>query len=359
MSVPFLREEAASSFRSLDALMTGGEQRLLISKGPTRTNELAKTQSATGVLRFVCKTVYAIGGDAHDPVTQLGLFDQDIVVLGELYQALERLNLGSAEKLVRKYSNLPATRHKLSWEIDVLKFCKKIAKRSLDLDSGQRLWAEFSSRHFFQEIPEQISGRIKTSFFSRLLAANRNLFVETRTRGGRSIGELYLLAGQPKNARRLLGKEIRQYGENWQNRLHLGNANVLLKQIQGARASFRQAYLLGLPERRYKDILDKELGSFLRGVDEIIWAFPEAIVSGVLRTPPFVTRREFDLFYRNFAENCSADEFDPGATARRFAVLLILSQNRRFCGDSLLVATRKELKRLNPRLHARYMQSIE
>jgi hypothetical protein len=185
------------------------------------------------------------------------------------------------------------------------------------------------------------------------------LFEETRTGAGRSIGELYLLAGQPKNARRFLWKELKQYGENWQTRLHLGNANVLLREIPGARASLRQAYLLGLPESSYAQILDKELHKFFRGVDDIAWAFPEALVDGILPRLPFRNRQDFDDFFSRFASESSEDESDSEAKAHRFFVLLIISQNRRFCKENLLVNTRKEMKRLNPRLHAEYMESLD
>jgi len=292
-------------------------------------------------------------------MTQMELFDQDTVTLGELYQSLERLDFRAAEKLVKKYSGLAADTRELTWELDVLNFGKKIGKRKLDLDSGYHLWEGFSSRLFFQGIPELTADRIRKSFFSRLLAANRSLFEETRTKAGRSIGALYLLAGQPKNARRLLGKELKQYGENWQTRLHLGNTNVLLKEIRGARASFRQAYLLGLPESSYEDILEKELCEFLRGVDDTIWAFPEAFVSGTLPSLPFATRWDFDDFLNEFASDWSEVESDPEARAHRFFVLLIVSQNRRLCEEKLLVEARKEMKRLNPRLHAEYMQSLD
>ena len=155
----------------------------------------------------------------------------------KLHQALERLDVRSAEKLAEKYSGLAKATRELTWELDVMRFGKKIGMRNLELDSGCRLWADLASRPFFREIPGVTGGRMQKNFFSRLLAANASLSEETRTREGRSIGEFYLLADQPRNARRLLWKELNQYDENWQTRLHLGNANYLLKEVPGARAS--------------------------------------------------------------------------------------------------------------------------
>ena len=290
-------------------------------------------------------------------MNQLELFDRDRKLRRRIRELLVRLEFREAERLCAKYAELPGA-EPLGWELDVLKFEKRQTRRRLGLDDGLRLWEEFRSRLFFNDIPHSYAEQLENSYFSRLLAANRSLFDSVTTPDGTSLGVLYLRAGQPRNARKWIEKEIKECGENWRRRVHLGNCHLRLKDKPSARTNYIWAFLRGLPATAHDEIEDRELVSWLRSASSPEWAFVEEGVSGRVAFPRFKSLGDYRGFLAAFVEPIESDP-DSMAPSCRFGIWLMLSENRRFCDDDLLRTARLRMRELNPRLHAEHMTGLE
>ena len=185
---------------------------------------------------------------------------------------------------------------------------------------------------------------MRRNFFSRLLALNRRLFEELRTPAGRPLGDFYLLAEQPNNARRHYEKQIRQVGDGWELRLLLGNCDFRLGHARVARSNYHWAFVLGLPEHSWNLIEDTGFLARLRDAEDPEWAFPEVCAAGELPPPRFSSSDQFKAFKSGFVPA-------PGELCgpRRFCLHWIISENKAFCSDNELIDTRMEMKALNPR----------
>ncbi len=276
----------------------------------------------------------------------------------EIRRALSGLHFAEAEAGLEVYKSVPGA-HALTWELKVLRFSRGIRRRNFDLDAGFELWERFELSAFFPTIPAAYSDSMRANFFSRLLAMNRSLFEDARTAEGRSLGDYYMYAEQPRNARRTYERERLRYGENWEVRLKLGNCNFVDGNIKAARANYRQSFLLGLPSDEVSDIIDAELWQDLTTAEEPDWAFPEAFVEGRFPSPRFTLRAEFDDFVRAFDDLLSDQELADVEKPRQFGVHWVVSENRHFCDDVMLLRSRRAMKALHPRLHAIYMHNLE
>jgi hypothetical protein len=226
--------------------------------------------------------------------------------------------------------------------------------RPLDLDSGYRAWQELETLLNTPETPRSWAAALRRNFFSRLLAANRKLFEEPRTAAGRSLGDFYLLAEQPRNARRRYENDLRQTGDGWNIRLQLGNCDFRLGHGPVAISNYHWSFLLGLPEHAWPLIEHPSFLARLRSADEAEWAFPELCAVGELPPTRFSSRGEFDRFKLKFAA-----ALVESPSPRQFCLYWIVSENKPFCSDRELLAARRQLKALHPQLHAQYMQRLE
>ncbi len=289
-------------------------------------------------------------------MTQLDLFDRDRVMREEIRSALVGLDFRRAGELCRQYAEIPGAAS-LEWELDVLHFVKRHARRRLSLEAGVRLWEDFESSLFFGRIPSVYALDLEKSYFSRLLAANRTLFDSTNSPERALLAPLYMRAGQAKNARRLIQKEIEENGENWELRLLLGNCFLSLGEPVAARVNYTWAALCGLPETAIGEVEDPDFVRLLRSGVAPGWGFAEAAAEGVVRVPRFKSRDDFESFVSEFVDRIEGNP-DSISPPCRFAVWLTLSENRRFCTDGQLQAARRRLKELNPRLHAVHMNRL-
>jgi hypothetical protein len=288
---------------------------------------------------------------------QLDLFDRDKVLRAEIRAALVGLDFRLAGERCRQYAKIPGAAS-LEWELDVLHFIERHARRRLSLEAGVRLWEEFESSLFFGRIPSVYALDLEKSYFSRLLAANRTLFDSTNSPERALLAPLYMRAGQAKNARRLIQKEIEENGENWELRLLLGNCFLSLGESSAARVNYTWAALCGLPETAIGEVEDHEFAELLRSGSAPGWGFAEAAAEGVVRVPRFKSREDFESFVFEFVDRIEGNP-DGSSPPCRFAVWLTLSENRRLCSGGQLEAARRRLKELNPRLHAVYMTRLE
>jgi len=285
-------------------------------------------------------------------MNQGSLFEPESVKRAEVCDAVERLDFATAGRKLEELQRLwPAAG--LTWEAELIRIGSKLTGRPLGFDSGYRVWEKLESRLGPLGVPGSRRASIRRHFFSRLLAANRRLFEELRTPGGRSLGDFYLLAEQPNNARRLYEREVRQLGDGWDLRLRLGNCDFRLGHRGAARSNYHWSFLLGLPEEWTESIEDPEFTARLRDAEDPEWAFPEVCASGEVPSARFSTRREFEAFQAGFAAGPAAS-----SAARRFCLYWVVSENKPFCLESELLEARRQMKALNPRLHARYMQRL-
>lgn len=294
----------------------------------------------------------------HPIMSQLPLFDRDRIVREEVRHFLMRLDFARAAERVRAYRAIRGVRP-LTWELKVLRFDKSVRRRNFDLDAGFEFWERFELSTLFPKIPEAYSGAMRANFFSRLVALNRSLFEDARTAGGRSLGDYYMYAEQPRNARRSYERERLQYGENWDVRLKLGNCNFVAGDVKAARSNYRQSFLLGLPPDGVPDIVDTELRRDLTTAEDPDWAFPEAFAEGRFPSPRFTIRAEFEEFVRTFVDPLSGEAASEIAPPRQFGIHWVVSENRHFCDDVQLLRSRWAMKALHPRLHTIYMHNLE
>lgn len=154
----------------------------------------------------------------------------------ELRITIERLNFVAASRKLEELRRLwPGLQ--LTWEPELVRLGLKFSRRRLDLDSGYEFWRTFESRLDSLGVPDSHTRAMRRHFYSRLLAANRSLFEDLRTLEGRPVGDFYLLAEQPNNARRRYEKQIRRADDGWEIRLRLGNCDFRLGHL--ARGSFQ------------------------------------------------------------------------------------------------------------------------
>ena len=285
-------------------------------------------------------------------MNQASLFEPERVARAELCRAIEYLDLARASRKLEEFQQIwPEA--PLSWEPELVRIGLPLSRRRLDFDSGYRVWKNLESQLAPLEVPSPRAAAIRRHFFSRLLAANRGLFEELRTPAGRSLGDFYLLADQPKNARRRYEQELRRLGERWELRLRLGDCNYRLGHSGAARSNYHWSFLLGLPEESWKSIEDDEFLARLRQAEEACWAFPETCACGEIPSARFSSRRDFEEFKSTFAPGLTESD-----AARSFSFYWVVSENKVFCPDRELLEARRQMKALNSRLHARNMQRI-
>jgi hypothetical protein len=280
------------------------------------------------------------------------LFEPQTLAQAELWQAIERLDFPTASLRLEEFQRIwPAS--ELAWEPELIRIGSKLARQPMDLDSGYSVWEELGSQLDAFGVSRFHTDCMRRNFFSRLLAVNPTLSEELRTPAGRPLGDFYLLAGQPGNARRQYEKYIRQVGDGWELRLSLGNCDFRLGHARVARSNYHWAFVLGLPEHRWELIEDTEFLARLRDAEDPEWAFPELCAAGELPPPRFSSVDQFKTFRPRFApalgELCGP---------RRFCLYWIISENKGLCSDRELIDARTQMKALNSRLHARYMQRL-
>ena len=246
---------------------------------------------------------------------QLSLFNDLNIGRRQMQDALERLDFAEAQRRADRIA-LEWPGASLEWELELLDLARAFSRTRIGIDTGHALWQEFASKPLFGKIPAYSRDRLQHSYFLRLLAVNRSLFDWSRTAGGLSIGELYLLAGQVRSARRFFEREIREFGDSWPLRLKLGNCYVALGDLKGARANYRQAYLLGLRDDALPDIEDLELRNFLQAAEQPEWAFCEACVDGLIAAPRFDGRQSLETF--------AEEHLQPGHAIGNPAVMPLL-----------------------------------
>lgn len=286
-------------------------------------------------------------------MSQGSLFEPQSVIRAEVRDAIERLDFAAAGRRLKQFRRLwPEA--ELTWEPELIRIGAEWTGRPLDLDSGYGVWGKLESRLGPLGVPRSRTASIRRHFFSRLLAASRRLFEELHTPAGRSLGDFYLLAEQPNNARRLYEHEVRQLGDGWELRLGLGHCNFRLGHRGAAHSNYHWSFLLGLPEESWERIEDPEFLARLREVEDPEWAFPDVCAAGDLPAARFSTRREFEQFKSRFTVALT-----ESPAPRRFCLYWIVSENKPFCTERELLEARRQMKALNPRLHARYMQRLE
>lgn len=281
------------------------------------------------------------------------LFEPKAVARAELQDAIGRLDFRAASRKLEEFRRVWPEAD-LDWEPELIRIGSKLAGGPVDLDSGYRTWEKVDARLGRRGVSRSWTAWMRRNFFSRLLAANRNLFEEPRTPAGRSLGDFYLLAEQPNNARRRYEKEIRELGDGWELRLRLGNCNFRLGHSRAARSNYHWSFLMGLPQTSWGSIEDAEFLAVLRTADDPAWAFPELCAAGKLPPARFSTRGEFERFKSGFAAALT-----ESPAPLRFDLYWIVSENKAFCGDSELLHARMQMKALNPPLHAQYMRLLE
>src|SRR5438128_4175076 len=228
------------------------------------------------------------------------LFEQQVMARAELQAAIARLDFHSAVRRLEEFHRVwPEA--KLTWEPQLVRAGSKVAAKPMDLDSGYGAWQKLEARLNTLDVSRSWTASLRRNFFSRLLASNRKLFEELRTAAGRSLGDFYLLAEQPRNARRRYENEIRQIGDGWKVRVQLGNCDLRLGNGPVAHSNYHWSFLLGLPEDRWALIEDPRFLARLRSADEAEWAFPELCAAGELPPARVSSRGEFDGFKRKFA----------------------------------------------------------
>src|SRR2546422_5014488 len=280
------------------------------------------------------------------------LFEPQTLAQAELRQAIERLDFAAASLKLQEFRRIwPASG--LAWEPELIRIGSKFARRRLDLDSGYSVWEKLESRLGALGVSRSHTGSMRRNFFSRLLAVNRRLFEELRTPAGRPLGDFYLLAEQPNNARRQYEKEIRRVGDGWELRLRLGNCDFRLGHARVARSNYHWAFVLGLQQDSWNLIEDTEFLVRLRDAEDPEWAFPEVCAAGEVPPPRFSTSEEFEEFKSRLVR-----ALGEARETRRFCIYWIISENKPFCSDSELINARIQMKALNSPLHAQYMQRL-
>lgn len=287
---------------------------------------------------------------------QLELFGREKMLREEIRGALVRMEVGRAEQLVESYRKLQDVAP-LDWELDLLATEKLWSGRlqSGDPAAGLDCWNAFAASPLFVRIPAADAADLEKAFFLRLIHARRVPPEAEET--GRKVnwGELYLRAGELRSARHWFEREIKAGRDGWEVRLHLGNC-LIPTSPPAAEIHYVWAFLLGMPAAAQVRINDRGLQERLAWKTDPLWAFPEAMVDGELRTPGFGSRSEFASFVEAFLPA----EADFGRDLpRQFGIRLVVAENRCYCSDGLLQRARLEMKRLNPRLHAQYMHRIE
>jgi len=280
------------------------------------------------------------------------LFEPEAMARTELQDAIARLDFHSALRRMEEFQRVwPEA--KLTWEPELVRAGSKVAAKPMDLDSGYGAWQKLEARLNTLDVSRSWTASLRQNFFSRLLAANRKLFEDLRTAAGRSVGDFYLLAEQPRNARRRYENEIQQIGDGWKVRLQLGNCDYRLGHGPVAHSNYHWSFLLGLQEDGWARIEDSSFLARLRTADEAEWAFPELCAAGQLPPARFSSCSEFDAFKRKFGA-----AFIESPSPLRFCLYWVVSENKPFCSDGELINARMQLKTLHPRLHAQYMQRL-
>ncbi|MFQ5928387.1 MAG: hypothetical protein ACE5MK_01720 [Acidobacteriota bacterium] len=238
---------------------------------------------------------------------------------------------------------------------------KKYEKKRFDLDMGCAVWGEFTSTLFFRRIPSNSAQQIKRNFFSRLLAANQLLFQELRTKKGKSIGYLNYLAGYFKRALRSLEKEIKFADNDPKVRLCMANCHFAQGNVLGARLNYREGLLKKLPPTSYREIEDTKVRTYLKNRSDDKWAVVEACIDKLLPVAPFQSAGEFREFLSKqpSIDSPLASDVQTEEPVRHFYCCLVISENKRFAENDLLVRSRKLMKSLHPELHRVYMEKLE
>ena len=148
-------------------------------------------------------------------------------------------------------------------------------------------------------------------------------------------------------------QEMRQFGEGWELRLRLGDCNSRLGHSRAARSNYHWSFLLGLPEESWESIEDAEFLARLREAEDACWAYPEMCACGEIPSARFSSRREFEEF-----KTRSAAVLTESDAPRRFSFYWVVSENKVFCTHRERLEARRQMKALNPRLHARNMHRL-
>lgn len=281
------------------------------------------------------------------------LFEPERMTRAEVRLAIERLDfVGASLKLQELQRLWPSSG--LTWEPELIHMGLTLDHHALDLDSGYDVWQKLESRLASLGASRCETAAIRRNFFTRLLAANRCLPEDLKTAQGRPLGDFYLLSEQPETARRRYEKLIRHVGDGWEPRLRLGNCDFRLGHVRVAHSNYQWSYLLGLPEESWNEIEDREFVSFLQEAENPGWAFAQLCAGGVVPPVRFSTSAEFEQFKVRFAAALIG-----APQPRLFCLHWIISENRRFCSDGELLQARRQMKALNPELHARYLQRLD
>lgn len=284
--------------------------------------------------------------------TQLSLFLDAILERNRLLSALTRLDHREAQALAEEFlERWPDSR--LSWELELLHFCEQAAPE-LDPDQTYELWHEFAGRPGFSKIPEKIRNAARIRLFSRVLDAQRTPIWHqtTRTRQGVSLGEFLRLADRTAEAVKSFERERKEQGDEWRLGIAIGNCYSCLGEAKAAYSNYRRAFFLGLPTREYGQIENPRFRSWLEEA-EGDWPFAEVLLRSEMPRMRFDVRSEFEDFCSQFPRD------ENKSPEWQFCRCFVISENRQYCEEEDWQQARRQMKVLQPRLHARYMSSLD
>ncbi|HSR49394.1 MAG TPA: hypothetical protein VLV83_01120 [Acidobacteriota bacterium] len=248
----------------------------------------------------------------------------------------------------------------LDWEVRLLE-CLQSRPSAESLDTGFRFWQRIQEEEFFSRMPRHSVRELRKNYFRRLLASASPGSEVLRTSRGLSRGYLVLLSGDAVQARRLLEEELDRFGEGASLRINLAHANWQCGERTAARVHFGQALLLGWDQLDSQSILDPELLDSLLDAREPDWAVIECYIERALPIASYPSRQEFEssVAFQKRREIFEAAPHDLAQRRRQFHRCLVISENRRWAEDELLVQSRRRMKHLHDGLHFLYMRSLE
>jgi len=312
---------------------------------------------------------------------QLSLFAEENTLFNIGTQRLLKLDFAGCLETLGRYRKLYPWGRDVSSVIEMASFFgTKLVKetgRAVDPKEGERryrIWREFEAAFGYPWRTDSIEEKLQVQYFSMLTDGliSGGYSEMAVLPDGTPVGLIYLLARRTKEAVSSLQASIRDKPNNAATYGYLGDAYFLLGDVRRARRCYLEAFAVEPTEVDLTRLQDVEIKELLNGLaeeeefdeDPIAWFPVAAQLEEIFERRVSTDLEDLDRWVTRYLELLEGyKKHEDGASIPRlFYHAMVLSDNAQMMKNVKkmdLLEIRRNMKKWQPVLFARYMKTVE
>ncbi|MBW2058061.1 MAG: tetratricopeptide repeat protein [Deltaproteobacteria bacterium] len=312
---------------------------------------------------------------------QLGLFTEENTLFNTATQQILDMDFsGCLESLVLYQKRFPWGRD-VGPIIEIASFLSvRLAKESRgamgpeEVEGRYQVWQEFETAFGYPWQAGSFQERLQTNYFSVLVngLVSGGCGGGIELPGGTPVGLIYLLAGRIREAAKSLEALIQEKHRSAAACGYLGDAYLLLGDVDRARLCYREAFTIEPAQVDLKRLQDGELRLFLETISEdeaferdpVAWLPVAGQLEGFFERRVLRDQADLDRWLARYLEllESQTQSGDMSLIPRLFYHAMVLSDNAhvmRLTGKTDVLEIRRNMKKWQPVVFARHMEKLD